>query len=56
MVEMKWVEDGDNIALFYRTIKFRVDSGGAMNVSPAPIEWTEWKKVGVEPKSKIFNA
>ncbi len=55
MVELKWVEDGDNIALYYRTIK--LDSlMQATNALNKPIVWTEWMKVLVEPKSKIFDS
>jgi hypothetical protein len=28
-----------------RQIKWRVDASGAVNVFPAPIEWTEWEDV-----------
>lgn len=57
MVEMKWVEDGNNIALFYRTITLEsLLSGPSGSEILPPVEWTEWKKVGVEPKSKVFNA
>jgi len=56
MVEMKWVEDGDNIALYYRTFILKIGFTEPFAQIPSPVEWTEWKKVGVEPKSKVFNA
>lgn len=45
MIELRWVTFGPNRQLEYRTLKWRVDAGGALNVLPAPIEWTDWKRV-----------
>jgi len=41
MFELKWVGK----ELYYRVIKFRIDASGAVNLLPAPVEWTEWRKV-----------
>lgn len=45
MIELRFVEFGPNKQLEYRTLKWRVDASGALNVLPMPIEWTDWVRV-----------
>jgi len=47
MFELKWVRaySGQPLKLYYRVMKFRIDASGAVNVLPAPVEWSEWKEV-----------
>ena len=58
MIELQYVtnEKTNERRLYYRTLKWRVDASGAINVFPYPVEFTEWIRVPeVEMSEASFN-